>query len=159
MPLGTVTGYQNVAIAITGIAVADPDAGSAPVQMTLSVLHGTLAIADDIAGGLAAGGISGNGSSTVVLTGTIAQINATLAAAGALFYTPTAGYTGTDTLTVATSDLGNTGSGGPMTDTDQVTIYVLSTLEQVSGLIAAVQQDIDAGILSNGQGTSMINSA
>ena len=132
VPLGTVTGYQNVAIAITGIAVADPDAGSAPVQMTLSVLHGTLAIADDIAGGLAAGGISGNGSSTVVLTGTIAQINATLAAAGALFYTPTAGYTGTDTLTVATSDLGNTGSGGPMTDTDQVTIYVLSTLEQVS---------------------------
>src|SRR5262249_22496043 len=35
----------------------------------------------------------------------------------------------------------------------------LSVLQQVADLIAQVQQDIAAGVLTNGQGTSMINSA
>jgi hypothetical protein len=158
VPLSVTTG-ENVSVAVTGISVSDPDAGSSTVQMTLSVLHGGLAVNSGVIGGLTAGQVSGNNTGTVVLTGTIAQINATLAVANGLFYSPTAGFTGTDVLTVTTNDQGNTGTGGPRTDTDNVTITVLSSLQQVNSLTALVQQYMTAGLLSNGQGTSMINSA
>ena len=39
-------------------------------------------------------------------------------------YAPTANYNGPATLTIVTSDLGNTGAGGPLTDTDTVNITV-----------------------------------
>ncbi|HEX8203006.1 MAG TPA: hypothetical protein VF590_21195, partial [Isosphaeraceae bacterium] len=105
------------------------------------------------------GGVSGNGTAAVVLSGSLARINATLAATNGLVYTPTHGYSGVDTLTVTTNDLGHTGTGAPQIDTDTVTINILSTLEQVGALIAQVQEYMAAGILTNGQGTSLINSA
>ena len=39
-------------------------------------------------------------------------------------YAPTANYTGAATLTIVTNDLGNSGAGGPLTDTDVVNITV-----------------------------------
>jgi hypothetical protein len=156
---GALTTDQGVPVAVTGISVSDPDAGSAPIQMTLSVLHGTLTVATNTFGGLAAGNISGNGSGTVVLTGSQAQINATLATTGGLSYTPAIGYFGADTLTVSTNDLGHFGFGGPQTAVNAVPITVVSALQEVSGLISQAQADMAAGILTNGQGTSMINSA
>ena len=53
--------------------------------------------------------------------GTIAQPNAAMAG---MSYAPTANYNGPATLTIVTSDLGNTGAGGPLTDTDTVNITV-----------------------------------
>ena len=59
-------------------------------------------------------GVSGNGSASVTITGTAAQINAALAG---LAYTGNLNFNGADTLTVATSD-------GTATDTDTIAITV-----------------------------------
>jgi hypothetical protein len=53
--------------------------------------------------------------------GALADINAALEGMG---YTPNGGYTGADTLTITTDDLGNSGTGGPETDIDVVNITV-----------------------------------
>jgi hypothetical protein len=53
---------------------------------------------------------------------TLAQINATLA--GSVTYRGAAEFSGTDALTMMVSDNGNSGSGGPASDTDQVAITV-----------------------------------
>jgi len=99
------------AVAVTGLAVADVDSGG--LTTTLSVARGTLTAAS-VVGGAA---VAGNGTGTVVLTGTQSEINTTLAAVNGLTYTPTANVNGPDTLTMSTSD----GSGN---DTDMVAISV-----------------------------------
>src|SRR5262249_14678698 len=68
--------------------------------------------------------VSNNGSSNVVITAPLAAINATLADASGLQFDPATGFTGDVTLTMATDDQGNTGSGGNLTDTDTRTITV-----------------------------------
>ena len=93
---------------VTGISASDVDiTGNATA--TLSVANGVLTVDASVAGGVAGGQIAGNGSATVTLTGTVAAINATLAAATGLKYAPTADYNGTDTLTVTLSDGGGSG--------------------------------------------------
>ena len=59
-----------------------------------------------------------------MLTGTQNQINATLANANGVRFFNTADYNGTGTLTVTTNDQGHTGSGGPLTDVDTITITI-----------------------------------
>ena len=71
------------------------------------MLHGTLTVLAGVPGGLTSGDISNNGSGTVTLTGTVAEINATLAAANGLVYREQGDHT-SDTLTVATQDQGTT---------------------------------------------------
>jgi len=68
--------------------------------------------------------VLGSGSGTVTLNGTLAQINTTLRAANNVIYHGAHDDFGTDTLTMATNDNGNTGSGGPLADTDQVAIHL-----------------------------------
>ena len=118
-PVNTVPGTQTLAedtpTVISGISIADVDAGTADVKTTLSVLHGTLAISG---AGLT---ITGSGTGTVTLTGSQADINAALAN---LTYTPASNYNGSDTLTVKTNDLGNTGLFGAKSDTDTIAIDV-----------------------------------
>jgi Ca2+-binding RTX toxin-like protein len=119
-PVNTVPGAQSTAEdtskAITGLSINDVDAGSSSMTVTLGVTNGTLTVS----GGSAT--IANSGTSTVTLTGTMAQINATLAAN--VTYVPTVNFNGTATLTMTTNDGGNTGSGGPMTDVDTVSINV-----------------------------------
>jgi len=57
----------------------------------------------------------------MTFTGTIANINSAL---NGMTFTPTAGFSGTGSLTITSNDLGNTGTGGPLTDTDTVNIQV-----------------------------------
>ena len=119
-PVNHMPGTQSVRadtdLAIAGLSIGDIDAGSGAMTATLSVAHGTLTVA---AGGAA---VSGSGSSTVTLTGTLAQINSTLA--GHVVYRSAGDFSGTDALTMTVSDNGNTGLGGPATDTDQLAISV-----------------------------------
>ncbi len=95
---------------LTGIGVADVDAGNADVRLTLTVPLGTLTAT-------AGGGVTvtGSGTPTLLLAGTIAELNAFLAAGSARYV---AG--GETMLTLTLSDLGATGSGGPMTATGSV---------------------------------------
>ncbi|WP_306919933.1 VCBS domain-containing protein, partial [Rhizobium mesoamericanum] len=112
-----VTVNEDTSVALTGLSVADVDAGSSTITTTLSVLHGTLTLAS-----LGGAQVSGNGSGQVTLTGTVAQINAALADNN-ISYKGVSNYNGTDTLTVKTDDGGHTG-GGALTDIDTVSIGV-----------------------------------
>jgi hypothetical protein len=121
-PVNTVPGplntFAHVELAITGLSVADPDATT--LTTTLHVDHGTLTLA-------AVGGtVSGSGTGTVTLAGSVAQIDATLGATNNLVYTSQAGFYGTDTLTMFSNDGGSSGSGGAKTDTDTVAITVVA---------------------------------
>ena len=116
-PVNAVPGAQQVQagtdLAIAGLSIADLDAGAATMTTTLSVAHGTLTVAS--AGGAA---VAGSGTDTVTLTGTLAAINATLAASGNVIYRDRGGFSGTDTLTV------DDDRDGALSDTDQVAINV-----------------------------------
>ena len=57
------------------IQVADVDAGTSDIQVTVSVPRGTFTVIDP-----SLVGVAGNGTSSVTLTGTLAEINQTLAA-------------------------------------------------------------------------------
>ncbi|MGE3971100.1 MAG: beta strand repeat-containing protein, partial [Porticoccaceae bacterium] len=107
---------EDTPMPITGLAIGDADAGTGTLTVTLTVQHGTLAVS----GGGAA--IAGSGTASVTLTGTLADINATLGAS--VVYTAAANFSGADTLTMVTDDQGNTGTGGPLSDTDVIPIAV-----------------------------------
>jgi hypothetical protein len=121
-PVNTVPGPQTVAedtdLVFAGtLSVADADAGSNPIQVTLSVSHGVLILATT--SGLTS--VVGNNTSTITMQGPQAAINAAL---NGLVYRPNVNYNGPDALTITTDDLGNSGFGGPQTDTDTVSITV-----------------------------------
>ena len=58
----------------TGLSISDVDAGSSSVSVTLSVTEGTL----NVAAGISGATVSNSGTSSVTITGTVAQINALL---------------------------------------------------------------------------------
>ena len=58
---------------------------------------------------------------TLTVRGKITEINTALSWVA---FTPTNGFTGEATLSITTDDLGNTGTGGPATDTDTINITV-----------------------------------
>jgi hypothetical protein len=64
----------------------------------------------------------GTAVSGLAISGDLADLNATLAG---LRYTPGPGFFGTATLTVSTDDNGNSGFGGPTTDTRSTSITVV----------------------------------
>ncbi|TFI58329.1 hypothetical protein E2493_10095 [Sphingomonas parva] len=99
---------------VSPMSVSDVEA-TGDISYNLLVQHGTLTIRTDVAGGIQASDIQsgpgvGNGTSSLVITATIAEINTTLAAANALLYNPAAHYNGTDFLDVYVNDGGQTGA-------------------------------------------------
>jgi hypothetical protein len=118
-PVNTVPGAQTVdedaVLSFTGaktISVTDVDGNLATTQ--LSVNNGDLTVS--LAGG-ATISVGANGSSTLTLSGTEAQINAALAT---LTYQGGTDFNGSDTLTVLSIDSG----GVPLSDNDTVSITV-----------------------------------
>ncbi|HVN54428.1 MAG TPA: cadherin domain-containing protein [Anaerolineaceae bacterium] len=99
------------------IQVADVDAAN--LQVTLTVSNGVLALSGRT--GLSGDTNAGGPDSSLSFQGTITAVNAALKG---LQYTPTAGYSGSDTLTLLTSDQGSTGSGGTKTDQDTVSLQI-----------------------------------
>ncbi|GJE77141.1 Ig-like domain-containing protein [Methylorubrum suomiense] len=98
------------------LSVSDADARGGNLTTTLSVLHGTVTL-----GSITGVTVSGNGTGTVSVTGTVAAINDALEGTS---YRPDANYNGSETLTFVTDDNGNTGTGGPLRDSDDITITV-----------------------------------
>ncbi|MFQ2193472.1 retention module-containing protein [Aeromonas jandaei] len=115
---GSMTVKEDGSLSLSGISVKDVDAGSAPVSMVLRVEHGVLTLL----GATGAVMVQGAGTSEITLVGSLADLNQLLASS--LHYEPAKDFRGEDTLTVTTSDQGNSGAGGPLSDTDQVTINV-----------------------------------
>ncbi|HHQ4475954.1 TPA: retention module-containing protein [Aeromonas veronii] len=115
---GSMTVKEDGSLSLSGVSVKDVDAGSAPVSMVLRVEHGVLTLL----GATGAVMVQGAGTSEITLVGSLADLNQLLASN--LHYEPAKDFWGEDILTVTTSDQGNTGAGGPLSDTDQVTITV-----------------------------------
>jgi hypothetical protein len=143
---GTIIAHIDSDAKVNFLAVYDPDADAGTVQTTLSVRHGTLTFATD--GGAT---LDGNGTATVTLTGTVAQIGAALGGIdnNTITYHGAPDFFGTDTLTMVTNDNGNTGMGGPLSDTDQVSIIVkpseTGTAHDDKFVAQTGNQSIDAG--------------
>jgi CTP-dependent riboflavin kinase len=170
-PVNTVPGAQTVnedtALPIAGISVNDVDNNLALTQLTVG--NGTINV--NLAGGATISSGS-NGSNTLTLSGTQAQINAALAT---VYYQGTLNFNGTDTLTVLSTD----SAGVPLSDTDAVTINVnavndapvntvpagpLAVLEDTSLPIAGISvNDVDNNLASTrltvGNGTINVNLA
>ncbi len=124
-PINTVPGPQNTllntalsfsAASSNALSVADVDA-SGDIQVDLSATGGTLALGDT--SGLTS--VNGDGSDSVSMLGPQDALNAALEG---LVFTPNNGFTGDAELTITTSDLGQTGAGGVLTDTDSILITV-----------------------------------
>jgi hypothetical protein len=127
-PVNTVPGPQNTAqntpLTFSSgsgnhVAISDVDAGTNAVQVTLTVTNGTLTL--NGTSGLAFTVGDGTADATMTFTGTIANINTAM---NGMTFTPTAGFSGNASLTITTNDQGNTGTGGPLSDTDVVSIQV-----------------------------------
>ena len=111
---------EDGSLKLSGLAVSDVDASSGSVTVTLAVQEGSL-----VAASAAGVTVSGSSSNTLVLTGSLTDINAFLAQpATQPTYTPTPDASSTVTLTMTSNDNGNTGSGGALSDTDSISIVV-----------------------------------
>ena len=131
---GAQTANEDLTLGISGITVADMDATS--LQVNLSVSHGILTLSST--SGLT---VTGDGSDSLMLSGPIADLNSAL---GGLSYTPAGNYNLDDLLTVLTSDLGATGSGGTLTDSDTVAIAI-DPVNDAPTIAAPHDQSTDEG--------------
>ncbi|MBF0187511.1 MAG: cadherin domain-containing protein [Magnetococcales bacterium] len=164
------TGYEDAELSISGISISDVDAGTATVQVQLTVTAGIVTIGtlpSDVSVSSGA-----NGSATVTLQGSLTNLNTAL---GTLSYTGTGNNAGSDVLTVTVSDLGNSGTGSAETATGTVTITsspvgdtptvtsVTTTEDTQSGLITITRNsndstEVDAFILSDFIGGTLTKS-
>jgi len=152
-PVLTVPEAQTVAeettLVLAGISVADADAGNGLLALELLAANGTLSFVSTA--GIT---VTGNGTNSVVVTGTLAAINATLGSSN-LTYTPNENFpngsvAATDTITITIDDQGNSGDdkdlgGGPKTDTKTITVNVTPVPDppvmSADATLAAIDED------------------
>ena len=122
-PITTQSVAANSSLKVSSIAVADPSLPTTTnVTLTLSATSGVVNLSTAVTNGLTSSQVTGNGTTSVTVIAPLTAINATLADANGLTYTPNTGFAGGDTLTLSASDsLGNSG-------TSSVTINVAGPL-------------------------------
>jgi hypothetical protein len=129
-PLNTVPGAQgtpqNTPLVFSAgngnaITVADADVGAGLLQVSLTATNGTVLVGPVVG----AGTVSGDGSATVTITGSLGDVNSALSG---LSFTPDLNYNGAAGLMISTDDQGNTGAGGARSDTDIITITVANNV-------------------------------
>jgi len=101
------------------ISIADADAGSNQIEVSLTSINGTLTLSG-IAGLTFTAG-DGASDANMTFRGTLADANAAL---DGMSFAPNAGYSGAASIAINTSDLGNTGTGGALADADAISITV-----------------------------------
>jgi VCBS repeat-containing protein len=111
-------------LALTGLSVDDVDAADlgSDVQVTLTTQSGTIALGN-LSGAAVISGA--NGSGTVTIEGTLAEVNAALATTA---YTSENGAIGMQTITMTVDDLGTAGGGtAPTTASQEIDITVVES--------------------------------
>jgi hypothetical protein len=103
------------------ISIADVDAGSAQIEIRITVANGTLRLGGIPRLTMLAG--DWRGDTSMAIRGTVADINGAL---NNCSFRPDAGFVGTASVTIHTDDLGNSGPGGALTDTDTIWIEVVA---------------------------------
>jgi hypothetical protein len=148
VPAAALAATAGTAVAVGGLSVADVDGGSVTTTLSLGAGQGSLA-AVAVAGGAT---ITGSGTASLTLAGTLAQVNASL---GTVTFTSASGFAGTATLTISTSD-------GVATDVDTRPILVARVQTGVvsDGYIAGGTVFIDVngnGVLDAGEPQTTTN--
>ena len=129
------------------ISISDVDAGAATVQAQLVSTNGATTLSTLTGLSFSVG--DGTADATMTFTGTMTAVNTALAG---LSFNPTAAFTGTASLQIVTSDQGNTGAGGTLTDSDTITINVsgrpvtTATVANLAYTENAAAVALDAGI-------------
>lgn len=124
------------------LSVADADAST--LQVTLSVQDGVVTLAQTTGISFTTG--DGAGDGVMTFTGTVAAINAAL---DGLTFEPDAGFSGIASVSLTTSDLGGTGTGGTLTDTD-IQYIVVDGVNDAPTAVADTAVAVEAGGAANG---------
>lgn len=140
-PTVIVPGSQSIAETATltfdatyanALTIADPDAGTGDLRLTLVASHGTLTLATTTRLTLL-GGATGANEASVTVQGPLDRLQAALAG---LRFRPTLGASGSGTLSVTLDDLGRSGSGGALTATATVPIVITPVAPTVTSVTA-----------------------
>lgn len=126
VPGGTLNVTTGFASPIAGVSISDADAGGGDLTVNLSVQSGILSVADSVSGGVGANDIGGNGSTSVTITGTLTELNATFSDPIGITYQSNPLFAGRETLQLMADDNGNAGGGGSQTGSAGVSISVNS---------------------------------
>ncbi|MDO9219148.1 MAG: cadherin-like domain-containing protein, partial [Lacisediminimonas sp.] len=149
--------YTTPTATSTGLQIADVDSSSSTIRATLSVSSGMIEVfanttkqastASYTIGGVT---ITGMNTGSIVMTGTAANINALLAGTTTTQFLYQAGSTnGSATVTFAVSDLGNTGTGGVKTASQQVGT-ITTTVPTVTGTMTGTVTEDAATLTATG---------
>lgn len=118
VPTEVIDAVEGVSTTINGLAISDVDAPEGgQLTVTLETGNGSLSVPDEYSGSVT---IEGDDSGQLILTGELDAINDLLS--GGIEYVPETD--GDTTITMTTSDNGNTGTGGELTDSDDISVSV-----------------------------------
>ncbi len=159
VPTTLTVNEDSINTAVTGISLADSDDFGAVEKVTLDLgasAKGTITMTTLT--GLTFSTGDGTSDTKMVFTGTKAAINTALAT---LKFTPTTnlntvGGANVQNLTVTVDDLGNTGTGGPLTDTETLAITIAPVNDAPTRSAASVtlateaEDSAPAGVTVNG---------
>ena len=116
---------------IEGLAISDVDAPEGgQMTVTLATGNGLLSIPDTYSGSVS---IDGNASGELVLTGSLEAINELLS--GGIEYV--AATEGDATITMTTTDNGNSGTGGELTDSDDISVSVAPAAAMMASFVSS----------------------
>jgi len=120
LPAARTTAVDQQVVLLPGqVAIADADAGAAQVQVTLAASDGVVSLGGSAGLTFLAG--DGRDDTAMTFRGTLTSVNRSL---NNMRFRPDPGFAGVATMTLTTSDLGNTGAGGALIDTDAMLITV-----------------------------------
>ncbi|MBK5009826.1 DUF4347 domain-containing protein, partial [Pseudomonas sp. S60] len=131
------TAQQGVPLAFNtangnAISISDVDAGSDPMLVTLSAVNGTISLSS--LNGVTLLNGTGVNDTWVRLLGNQTNLNAALQS---LTFKANDGYLGAASLIIQTNDLGKSGAGSALTDTDTVQINVIPVNPKVTSVSAS----------------------
>ncbi|MCP3888110.1 MAG: hypothetical protein GY702_04450, partial [Desulfobulbaceae bacterium] len=150
---------EETTTGVSGISIADSDAGGANLTTRLQVTAGIMNVTLSGSATISAGA---DGSGDLTIQGSITDINATLSS---VTYTGNTDVIGTaaDAITVTTNDLGNTGSGGAQQDIDNIQIDLTAVNDapvvSAPGSALAATEQVDLAIEGTGFGVSDVDEA
>ena len=104
------------------ISVTDVDAAGGTMQVQLVSTNGATTLSTLTGLTFTVG--DGTADATMTFTGSFAAVNTALSG---LSFNPTTSFNGAASLQIVTSDQGNTGTGGTLSDTDTITITVATS--------------------------------
>ncbi|SFJ41269.1 Ig-like domain-containing protein [Planctomicrobium piriforme] len=119
-------------LAIRGLSVSGAASGET-LTVQLRATFGTIQLSTSVSSGVTAGQVTGNGTSVVTITATLAAINATLASNTAVTYrAPAAGVTASDSIVLEARNAAAT-----LIETDHLSLTI-ANLPSITGISGTV---------------------